>query len=351
MLKIIRKTSVKLILLIIFFILLIFGFAFRHQIYKQIQASKAYYNVYLGDKCYKKGSLHEAINYYNKALEIYPEHVKAQYNLGNIYVVYEDYQKAVQCYEKALKYDPHFINARIDLGLVLSEQIKDYNRAISEYEKAIESKPFIIKIPYLFDSAPFILATKATAYYNMGLAYRSKSMLNADDIIQSRKFLRKAAECYQESNKIDNNRYETHYNRALTLHLLGNFAEATTEYCKALNLGPLNYDVHYNFAILLRDRKVYDQSVSELEKAALILDTSTHSINSRYVFDVLREVNQKAINQKRYYHLVENIDDKKDEKVENGVQLTYVNGKVVISEELDNAILENMRYCKSCEGI
>ena len=37
----------------------------------------------------------------NRAVQLYPEHYGAWYNLGNIYVVYEDYYSAVDEYEKA----------------------------------------------------------------------------------------------------------------------------------------------------------------------------------------------------------------------------------------------------------
>ena len=80
---------------------------------RQIDKIRGVYYVHKGDKFLKKRKLQKAINYYNRALNLYPEHYGAWYNLGNIYVVYEDYYSAVDAYEKAFEYNPKMIIARM----------------------------------------------------------------------------------------------------------------------------------------------------------------------------------------------------------------------------------------------
>ena len=91
-------------------------FAYMHQdfVIKQVNKVRAVYYVYKGDKAYKNWKLTKAISYYNRALTLYPEHYGAWNNLGNIYVVYEDYYSAVDAYEQAFEHNPKMIIARMN---------------------------------------------------------------------------------------------------------------------------------------------------------------------------------------------------------------------------------------------
>ena len=351
MLKLIKNTFVRITVLVILIAACLLGYAFRSSLKLQTKHALAYVYVYQGDDNYKKGKFQDAINSYNHALHLYPEHVKARYNLGNIYFAYEDYSSAVICYEEALRHSPDFINAHINLAILLAEHFFDFDRAIDEYQKVIDFKPLIIKIPYIYNNESYIVNGKTIAYYNQGLAYKAKSLMLGDDNPQSRSYLRKAAECYKNSLELSPDKYDAHYNLGTTLHLLGNFKEAQKEYCKAINIDPLNYEAHYNLAILFRELKSYDDSIAELEKAGLLLDTKGDSYITRYIYDVLNEVYQKSVIKKEYLSLVDKISteaatpDKNSQKESSNI--TYINGKVVISDQLDRAMIENMKTCGS----
>lgn len=121
---------------------LIGGYFVFPEFYKaQWHKIQSFYYVYQGDKAYKRGKPQEAINNYTKALELHPKHVKARYNLANLYVAYEDYYSALENYEKALELKPNFMTARIDYAIVLSEATFNYDKAIKEYDTAIEKAP------------------------------------------------------------------------------------------------------------------------------------------------------------------------------------------------------------------
>jgi len=345
MLRIIKNVFVRITVLLIVIAGLLLGFAFQDGLMEAGDRVVAYYYVYLGDKKYQKRKLQDAIDYYNKALALYPGHYKARYNLGNIYVTYEDYESAELCYKEALKYKPDYLNARINLAIIQTEQLLNFDEAIKNYQIAINTNPLIIKIPFIYNNEPSLINKKAVAYYNMGLAYRGQSLLYAENPGATRRFLEKAAHCYRNALKFEPDNYETHYNLALTLHLLKNLTEAHTEYCKAIELEPLNYEAHYNLAILLKEMKNYAASASELEKAGLILDSRGDGYKTAYIYAVLSEVNERASIQKDYDYLVERIDDEPAKPT----GITYLNGKVVITDELDKAILENMKNCESCK--
>jgi len=282
----------------IFFFLLIavlLIYSFSEKIIKYLIHGKAFHQVYLGDKEYKQENYQEAIEHYRKAVKLYPKHVKARYNLANIYVSYEDFPNAVKEYRQALKYDPSYLNAGINLGIVLSEDLLDFDGAIEEYQKIIKTKTRIINIPYFYDNSKHILKSKAIAYYNIGLAYRYKSMLFSEDSAEYKKFLFKAAENYEKSLNLNPQNYDARYNLALTKHLLGLYSDALTNYCKALLIFPLNYEARYNLAILLRQKRMYQDSFNEFKQAGLLMDYTGDSIKAAFIYSMLNDVSQMAI--------------------------------------------------------
>ena len=90
--------------------------------------------------------------------------------------------------------------------------------------------------------------------------------------------LLKSAEAYENAAKILKKNSDVRYNLALDYHLLGNYRDAGKNYCRAIKLSPMNYEAHYNMAILLRRMKYYRASLEELEKAALLVSTANSTV-------------------------------------------------------------------------
>lgn len=301
------------------------------------------YYVYRGDRAYKEANLQKAIDYYNAGLMLYPAHYEAQFNLGNIYVVYEDYYSAAQAYEKAIYYNPKFILARMNLGIVSSEKLGDFDGAIQQYQAVIGTKRHLLSIPFIFNNKKSEKYNKGIAYYNMGVAYREKSLYsNGNEALQQQNLI-KAIDAYKKASEILKDHYDTFYNLALANHLAGNFQQAGLNYCKAIELNPMNYEAHYNLAILLRHLKMYREALSELEKATILVSNDSSSNSSSYVFDVLNDVSKTIVDNNQYKYLVEKVDD--EQSSTGGI--TYVHGKIVATEALDRAILKNFKTCET----
>ena len=357
--RLVNKTVATIVFIVVVLMIIIFHSWF----FTQFEHIIAYYYVYEGDQSYQHENFQDAINYYNKALSLYPEHVKARYNLGNIFVSYEDYDSALVCYEKALDSDPNFLNARINLGIILSEQIHDLDKAIEEYKKAIDSKHIPINIPFILNNIDYLDSARSVAYYNMGLAYRYKSMLFDPNSSQSRENLLHATDSYKKSLEIESNNYDTHYNLGLAYQLLGMYDDAVEQYCKAINIAPMEYEAHYNLALILRQKMNYKDALVELEKAGLLLDANGDNDRSKFVFYVLNDVTQKfAIikQEERYYSespksKSEQNDyaqyEKEKEEKEKSIQATFMNGKLIWTEALDKTMLQEMKSCDSCDII
>jgi tetratricopeptide (TPR) repeat protein len=99
------------------------------------------------------GAQAEAIEAYNKCVELDPSHAAAYINLGTLYYNRQDYLLAERYYRKAIEVDPRYALAYFDLGNVLDEtgRLQD---AIHAYNSAIALAP-----------------TYADAHYNLALAY------------------------------------------------------------------------------------------------------------------------------------------------------------------------------------
>lgn len=341
-LRFFRKTSVKVSLALIFILFCVSCFLYPNFYKAQMRKALSYYWVWKGDKFYKNRKQHEAVESYKKGIEYNPKHVRAKYNLANILVTYEDYYSALDFYRSALDVKPDFQIARIDYAIVLANATFNYDAAIVEYEKAIELKPRWYFIPFIGNKKIY-KHNKGVAYYNLGLAWRGKSLLIGERTVASRQYLNNAIEAYKNALKIRKN-YDTYYNLGLANQLLNNYPEAGKYYCLAIEMAPMDYEAHYNLAILLKSMKKYKESIDEFKKAGLILDTKGDGVKTRYIYDILNDTVQQMIATNDYNALVEHIDQ---EMAAFDRETTYVGGKLVLAGDLDRAMVKNFRTCAS----
>lgn len=349
MLKNIGKLFSKAFVLIAFIIIAVIIIVFHSGIDSQVKKGLSFYQVYKGDSSYKKGEYQDAIEYYQQALKIHPKHLKARYNLGNIYVAYEDYESAEKCYREVLKINPEFYNARINLGIILSEHMKNFDEAIKHYTEVTDSKKPVISIPLIYNNSEYIRLNKAVAHYNRALAYHSQAIINNFIREDRPKFWKKAAKDYEKSIEYNDKSYDTHYNLGLTYHLLKRLNKALESYCRAIALDPLGFEAHYNLGILLMKKLNYKDAITEFEKAGLILDANGEVNKSKLVYYRLEEATQKIVIIKGDDHYSRKSEKEKEEKPPDEVQITYVNGIVKVTDEYDKHFLEYMKTNNSCK--
>lgn len=364
--KLFKKTISKVFTGILILLFLLSIFVYWGWYVKQVNKVYGLYYVYQGDKAYKSDKLEKAIKFYRHGLEKYPEHSLARCNLGNIYVKYEDYLSAVEQYEEALKHDPKFIVCRMNLGIVSAEKLSDFDKAIREYQTILETKRATFHIPLIFDSVKSTKENKTIALYNMGLAYRGKSILVGEQSHLSNSYLEKAIECYQKALKRKKDSYKINYNYALANHLIGNYKEAGLGYCRAIELEPMTFDAHYNLSILLKKIGRLREAQDELEKSLLIVSGEQDPFIAKYIFNIYSEVIEKSAARGEYKkgtgttspenqvkegmhtpHIVSEEVENEDDPL--GVNhLTYVNGKVEVdSEEIDKFMKESFSRCNA----
>ena len=94
----------------------------------------------LGVKSQEDNNLQGAQNYYQRVLEIDPNHALAHNNLGVIFTTLGENPKARSCYEKAIEIDHNYAQAHNNLGTIF-RTLGEIQKSISCYEKAIEIDP------------------------------------------------------------------------------------------------------------------------------------------------------------------------------------------------------------------
>ena len=340
--RFLRKLFSKIPIIIFICIVILFAVFFKDKIIRQVMKAKGMYYIYKGDQAYAQDNMAKTLEFYKNGLELFPGHYEAWFNLGNIYAVYEDYYSAVNAYEQAIKHRPKFVMARMNLGIVYSEDLGFFDEAIKQFDEITRIKIFQLCIHFIYSNVKSVRGNRGIAYFNKGVAYKQKAMylpLEKRHLVY--RYLGDAAEAYTQALKFLKKNYDIYYNRAVVRHLRGEYREAGLDYCKAINLEPMRFEAHYNLAVLLRHINRYRDSADELRKAALlILETPDSSeLQTAYIFNLLNEVTRRFITSEEYY------TDKITDEPAGSTSYTYVNGKIVSEEEFDKAILKNFKTC------
>ena len=154
------------------------------------------------------GKSEEAITCYNKALEINPGYADAWNNKGDALVDLQRIEEAITSYEDALQINPRYGNAWYNKGIALAN-IEKPQEAVACFDKVLEINP-----------------KDANTWYNKGSAFFDLGKLE------------EAIVCCDKALDIDPGLAQAWNNKGLALHKLGKPEEAITCYDKALNLDP-----------------------------------------------------------------------------------------------------------------
>ena len=163
----------------------------------------------------------EALNCYEKAAEIKPDRASSWNCKGMGYAGLSKYEEAIKCYDRALEIDPHYVIALINKGTVFNNLI-EWREAISCYDKAIEIDPLF------------------------GIAWRSKG----SRLSLFQKYA-EAIECYDHALKINPKDVFAWRHKGSALEKLKKYNEAAYCYTHALAINPLSNEIWYYKGILM----------------------------------------------------------------------------------------------------
>ena len=257
---------------------------------------------------HKNNNLQVAQNYYQKVLEIDPNHLAALNNLGNIFQKFGEYQKAEDCFEKVIEINPDHLDAHNSL-VVIFISLREYQKAQSFCKKVIEINP-----------------NHENTNNNLGV------------IFVNLKEYQKAKDCFEKVIEINPNHANAHNNLGVLLLREGNIKKAKSCHEKAIEINPNYADAHNNLGIIFQELGEHQKAVSHCEKAIEINPNfaDAHS-NLGYFFHEIGKP-QKAIS---HYEKANKINPE-SVMISNGLlkSLFEINDKYIFFKELDSIIKE-----------
>ncbi|WP_066029892.1 tetratricopeptide repeat protein [Microcystis aeruginosa] len=212
-----------------------------------------------------------ALDDYNKAIKLNPNHANAYNNRGNLYYDLQKYDLALADYDKAIEINPNFAILYYNRGGVYYNQQK-YELALSDINKAIDINPNYAEAYYnrgniYYDLQKYELALSdinkaielnpnyAEAYNNRGLLYKD---LQKYDL---------ALSDYSKAIDINPNLAEAYVNRGVLYRLQEKYDLALSDYSKAIEINRNLAGTYYNRGVLYRLQEKYDLALADWNKA------------------------------------------------------------------------------------
>jgi tetratricopeptide (TPR) repeat protein len=190
----------------------------------------------LGYDLAHQGRPAEAIEHYQKALEINPDFAEAHNNLGTALLNQGRLEEASEHYHQALDKDPAFAEAHNNLGILLTKQ-GGTAEAIEEYRKAIELNP------------------NCAEFYN-----------NLGNLLAAQRWADEAIGQFQKALEVEPDNAKVRYNLANILSAQGRWDEAIEHYQQALKQMPDSTHAHYQLGLALQSRGRFTAAIAQFQK-------------------------------------------------------------------------------------
>jgi len=237
----------------------------------------------LGAALFQKGQLDDAVAQYKKTLEINPNYAQANYNLGLVLFQKGQLDDAIAHYQKAVKINPYHPEAHNNFGNALLQK-GQVDEAVDQFQKALEINPDYVDAHSNLGAALFqkgqlddavaqykkaldIDPDYVNAHYNLGNALFQKGQLDA------------AIAQFRRTVEINPNYVDARYNLGNALFQKGRPDEAIDQFQKALGINPNYLDARSNLGVVLFQKGQLDEAVAQFQKA---VEISPNSFKIRY---------------------------------------------------------------------
>jgi protein O-mannosyl-transferase len=179
-----------------------------------------------------------SITLFEHALRVTDNNYTAYYNRGTAYADLGNYRQAIEDYDKVVEINPKYKEAYNNRGNA-SAILGNYRQAIGDYDKAIEINPKDEK-----------------AYNNRGNAY----LLLGND--------RQAIGDYNMAIEINPKYTEVYFNRGHAYSNLGNYRQAIEDFDKGIEINPNDEKAFYNRGNAYWHLGNYGQAIEDMKIAA-----------------------------------------------------------------------------------
>ena len=220
----------------------------------------------LGEACFSKKKLENALEYFSKAIGLDPEYEKAYHNRGIVYYELERFEEAIADYNRVIELDPGYVLAYKNRGLVYL-RLNQFEKAIAEFDKAIELDP------------------------GLALAYDSRG-----DLYFRLKEFDRAIEDYSKAIKLDPKDAEPYYKRGLVYSELERSCEAIKDYTKAIEINSEYPEAYESRGITYSLMENYLKAAEDLKRAGILYFKSKRIEDSIEAFSICFDLRQKIKN-------------------------------------------------------
>ena len=241
--------------------------------------------LFKGFVYYRLKKYSEAIQCYDKAIELKEDYVYVYNNKGIALDELGKYKEAVQCFDKAIEVKPDYVYAYNNKGIAL-ENLGKYEDAIQCFDKAIEIKPDFVYVHYnkgsaldelgkyeeamqCFDKAIGLKPDDVNAYNNKGI------------VLENIGKYEEAIECFDKVIELKPDDVNAHYNKGSALENIGKYEEAIQCFDKVIELKPDDINAYNNKGIVLDELDKYEEAIQCYDKAINIDNNFAYAYHNK----------------------------------------------------------------------
>ena len=213
----------------------------------------------------KLGKYEEALDAFNKAIEINPQYDLAWYNKGVTLGELGRQEEALDAYNKAIEIDPQDASAWYNKGVILGE-LGRQEEALDAYNKAIEIDP-----------------QYARAWYNKGVALGELGRHE------------EALDAFNKAIEIDPQYARAWYNKGVALGILGRYEEVLDAFNKAIEIDPQDARAFTNLAEAYFNLGDPEQASSKVNQAIKLNSKLTSALLLRGKIEIEQKKCHKAV--------------------------------------------------------
>ncbi|WP_242719154.1 tetratricopeptide repeat protein [Microcoleus vaginatus] len=241
----------------------------------------------------------EALESLEKAIGLDPEYVDAWKNRGAALRNLERYEEALESYQKALDLDPEYVDSWVTRGKTLYN-LERYEEALESYQKALDLDPTSVDGWVNRGVSLYKLGRheEALESHKKALDLDQKSINNwviQGNILNNLERYEEALESYKKALDLAPKSVDAWVNRAKTLNNLERYEEALESYQKGLNLAPKSVDAWVYQGIALLDIQRYEEALAAGDRAVEIDSKNHQALNIQALALSLLKNFEKAI--------------------------------------------------------
>jgi len=204
----------------------------------------------LGHLLRNQGHIEEAMEHYQKAIQINPNDCEVLNNLGNALADKGRFDEAIENFRQAIRINPNFYFALTGLGVALADKGR-FDEAIENFRQAIRINP-----------------NDCGALINLGIALAAKGRFD------------EAIENFRKAIRINPNYCEALVNLGIALAARGRFDEAIENFRQAIRINPNFSEALDNLGIALAARGRFDEAIENFRQAIQINPNDFEALNN-----------------------------------------------------------------------